>query len=110
MKVFVYYNLHKKCWSIKHKNKVIGYADTVLLKDCSFQVSETGRKRVLRERKKNVHAGVTGTLVASDVVRRKYKTCVTYNPYKRGSFYEVDSKKKVLQSKETYLAKGKAWI
>lgn len=71
MRVFVYYNLHKKCWSIKalsgnQKGRVVAHADAVELKDCEFKVSEAGRQRVIREKRKNVHAGVAGTLVAYD--------------------------------------------
>ena len=71
MRVFVYYNLHKKCWSLKalsgnQKGRVVAHGDAVELKDCEFKVSEAGRQRVLRERQKNVHAGVAGTLTAFD--------------------------------------------
>jgi hypothetical protein len=67
MRAFVYYNLHKGCWSIKAldgsaKGRVVVHADRVLLRDCEFKVSEAGRQRVIRERKKNVHAGVVGEL------------------------------------------------
>ena len=40
MKVRVYFNLHKKCWSIQNytTRRVIGHADTVILKDVEFKV------------------------------------------------------------------------
>jgi len=71
MRVFVYYNLTKKCWSIKalegrSKGRVVAHADAVDLWDCKFKVSEAGRQRVLRTKQKNVHAGVEGTLVWMD--------------------------------------------
>jgi hypothetical protein len=109
MKVYVYYNLHKKCWSIKalsgsSKGRVVAHADAVELMDCEFRVSEAGRQRVIREKRKNVHAGVAGTLVAMDGHKTKaghasdqymadwfsprhvkvmepFKHQVTYNPY-----------------------------
>ena len=70
MRVFVYYNLHKKTFSVKaldgsRKGRVVYHADEVLLSDCQFKVSEPGRQRVLSERRKNVHAGVVGTLEAT---------------------------------------------
>ena len=63
MKVYVYFNLHKRCFSVKAlegqaKGLVIAYANDVVLFDPVFKVSKAGRDRVLRERKKNVHAGV----------------------------------------------------
>lgn len=93
MKVFVYYNLHKKCWSIKSmqgpdKGRVIGYTDVVLLKNCIFKVSQKGRERVLREQRKNVHAGVLGFMVDSH--SSLVVDCeVTYNPYKYSSFVKA---------------------
>lgn len=100
MKVFVYFNLHRKCFSIKamegpDKGRVVAHRDDVLLFDGTFKVSEAGRQRVLRERKKNVHAGVvgmwdeTGTdLITIDRVTT-VGTPVTYNPYKYNSFVHL---------------------
>ena len=97
MKVFVYFNLHRKCFSIKalegaNKGRVVAHSDKVLLSDCVFKVSEAGRQRVLRERKKNVHAGVVGQWIGSlddelTIERIVYNgRPVTYNPYKYSTF------------------------
>ena len=97
MRVFVYFNLHRKCFSIKalegdRKGRVVAHSDTVLLEGCKFKVSEAGRQRVLREKRKNVHAGVTGTWINGDRVESHYEFLsmvgrqVTYNPYKYSSF------------------------
>jgi hypothetical protein len=67
----------------------------VLLFDGTFKVSEAGRQRVLRERKKNVHAGVVGHWIGSlddqlTIERIVYNgTAVTYNPYKYDSFVHL---------------------
>ncbi len=117
MKVFVYFNLRKRCWSIKalegpRKGRVIGHAKRVLLTDCTFKVSEAGRQRVLREKRKNVHAGVVGTMYSEDsflphdaperpglgpmeeqrILRGIEAECerITYNPYKYTSFVVAD--------------------
>ncbi len=42
VKVFVYFNLHRKCLSVKalegeHKGRVIAYADTIVLHSCKFR-------------------------------------------------------------------------
>jgi len=99
MKVFVYFNLHRKCFSIKalegpNKGRVIDHRSGVLLFDCTFKVSEAGRQRVLRERKKNVHAGVVGFLFDDAVDGTydhvlRYGSAITYNPYKYDSFVHL---------------------
>jgi hypothetical protein len=97
MRVFVYFNLHRKCFSIKalegdRKGRVVAHSTTVLLEGCKFKVSEAGRQRVLREKRKNVHAGVTGTWINADRVESCYEFLsmvgrqVSYNPYKYSSF------------------------
>lgn len=88
MKVFVYFNLHRKCFSVKalegvNKGHVIDHANFVALEDVTFKVSEAGRQRVLLEKRKNVHAGVVGTLVDKYIVGNQR---VTYNPYKGSNF------------------------
>ncbi len=67
-KVSVYFNLHRKVFSIRAeegpcKGKVIAHADDVMLGDVSFTVSAAGRERVRREGRKNVHAFVKGKLI-----------------------------------------------
>lgn len=90
--VRVYFNLHKKTWSIKDKktNRVLGWADFVPLKQCKFIVSEAGRQRVLREKKKNVHAYVDGIIGGEHFDKCEvYRSKFTYNPYKYDSFVTV---------------------
>lgn len=99
MKVFVYFNLHRKCFSIKalegpNKGRVVAHRDDVLLFDGTFKVSEAGRQRVLRERKKNVHAGVVGhwdDVVDMTTLNRVQRngSAITYNPYKYDSFVHL---------------------
>jgi hypothetical protein len=83
MLVKVYFNLHKKCFSVQHKGIVIKHVDSITLKNVKYKVSEAGRQRVLRERKKNVHAFVVGEMVEENV---ECDTKVSYNPYKYNSF------------------------
>lgn len=98
LKVFVYRNLHKDCWSIKalegmNRGHVIAHAKKVTLWNCRFKVSEAGRQRVIKEQRKNVHAGVVGyvddSLANWDVVGNT-SIPVTYNPYKYDSFVRAD--------------------
>lgn len=92
MRVFVYFNLHKKVWSVKaldgpNKGKVIARLPSVDLVGAQFKVSEAGRQRVLKERKKNVHAGVVGYLASILHMPSEVKS-VRYNPYVRGEFFD----------------------
>jgi len=90
MRVFVYYNLHKHTWSIRDckTRRVIGHSKRVVLYDVKPKVSQAGRERVLREGRKNVHAGLEGTLLESHLKwdsEAKPKP-ITYNPYKYETF------------------------
>lgn len=102
MKVFIYFNLHKRVFSVKamegeNKGRVIAHREQALVNNAHFRVSQAGRARVLREKKKNVHAGVYGTwvdVVNDELVRTTQAITegghsVRYNPYKYDSF--VDS-------------------
>lgn len=96
MKVDIYFNLHKKCLSIRHKGRVIDHARSVEMNSVSFVVSQKGRERVLREKRKNVHAFVRGEMnsyvalknspVANLQPHNDNGRQVKYNPYKYSSF------------------------
>jgi len=94
-RVQVYYNFHKKCWSVRDKKtrRVIGWTQRIRLKDVVFKVSEAGRQRVLSQRRKNVHAWAEGTITqrtpAGDT------TPVVYNPYKYSTFVENEQQRPV---------------
>jgi hypothetical protein len=120
MKVFVYFNLHKKCFSVKalegpQKGLVIRHTRFVWLENVRYKVSEAGRQRVLRERKKNVHAGVVGTLSQMPTDRGFWLagwegcTPLKYNPYKYSTFVTADFDQPVQYSDACYLeSTGKA--
>jgi len=97
-KVFIYKNLHKDCWSIQQDGLVKAHADAISLHGCSFRVNRKGRQRVLREKRKNVHAGASGWIDTQDMakwdVENKHKSEeVTYNPYKHKCFvYKKDER------------------
>jgi hypothetical protein len=58
----IYWNLHKRLYSIRQHGRVIGHAGAWWLSDVRFAVQPAGRARVLREGRKNVHAFVRGDL------------------------------------------------
>lgn len=89
-KVFVYFNLHKKCFSVKDVKTglVVAHTDSISLYDCEFKVSEAGRQRVLREQRKNVHAGIVGHYIPEGIEGEPLKGEATYNPYKYETFVD----------------------
>ena len=85
-KIEVYFNLHKKTWSVRQSGRVIGHTDYIQVKDPQFVVSQKGNERVRREKKKNVHAFVRGYVENRLPVFPSKMRFVTYNPYKNSSF------------------------
>ena len=115
MKVFVYYNLHRNCFSVKalegeRKGRVIAHRDLVSLTDAVFKVSAAGRARVIREQRKNVHAGVVGEWRHVWVRPQDQELVrVTYNPYAYSSFVEAETKNPVYSAQKVLLQGGSIW-
>ena len=82
--VQVYRNLHKNLMSIRQNGIVKCHAENVVLQNADFIVGQKGRERVLREKKKNVHAFVKGTVIEA---KKTYNllpyqwSAAYYNPY-----------------------------
>ena len=109
-RVQVYYNLHKKCLSVRHKGKVIEHAQEVTLTDARFHVQQAGRERVLKQKRKNVHAYVSGKLKETFWFTQapKYtwtaKQRVTYNPYKYKNFVNKKTLKPVASAEVVHIS------
>jgi hypothetical protein len=56
----VYFNLHKRCFSVQQGGKVYAHADGVMLENVRFNVSKAGQRKVRETGRKNVHARVSG--------------------------------------------------
>lgn len=97
-KVDVYWNLHRNCYSVKSRSgpdygKVIAHAETVTVCNVQLVVSQAGRRRVLKEKRKNVHAVLRGVWSSpSDAAT----VGITYNPYKYETFVLRDSEAPIL--------------
>lgn len=101
IKVFVYKNLHKNQFSVKAlegpmKGLVVAHRNYVVLTDVQGKVSQAGRARVLKEKCKNVHAGLVGywadqDMDIHDLVEEKVDSFITYNPYLYDSFVYKES-------------------
>lgn len=105
MKVFVYFNLHKRVFSVKalegpNKGRVIKRTGDMFLTNVEFRVSKAGRARVLREKKKNVHAGVVGYMTDAMFY---CPIDVTYNPYKYESFVQREDESPIHKAGAVHL-------
>lgn len=115
MRVEVYFNLHKKLFSVRNckTGKVFAHSTHVTVRDPKFVVRQSGRNRVLEERKKNVHAFVRGELediychglddIAKCVSQGEE---VTYNPYKYETFVYRDCESSIHEAAMACLSKN----
>ena len=104
MKPFrVYRNLHRGNFSIqsyvqeKKGYRVTDRASTAILEDCNFRIYEAGRQKVIREKRKNVHAYVEPISyrhIKGDVDVTNLRE-IYYNPYDYDSFIYKDTQEKV---------------
>ena len=107
MRVQVYWNLHKKCWSVvalegDRKGRVVTHADKVLLEDVTFAVQPAGRDRVRREGRKNVHAFVRGKWL-SVLSQSSERYSIMYNPYKFDTFVLSHNREPIFSAKSVAL-------
>jgi hypothetical protein len=94
MKVEVYWNIRKGLWSVRRKGKVIAHVPFITLKDVKWVVQPGGRRRVRKEKKKNVHAFARGTWLygndelelTNNKLSLTKRMPITYNPYTHHKF------------------------
>jgi hypothetical protein len=105
-RVEVYWNLHKSCYSVKHNGKVVLHTNKLALTDVTFAVQPAGRKRVLEEKQKNVHAFVRGNY-AGDNFQDHIDCCeiATYNPYKYETFVTKEDGQPLYKCDKAFLTK-----
>ena len=98
-RVNVYFNLHKRLFSVTQGGIVQFHADRITLMDAKFLVGKAGQAKVRRTGRKNVHAKVSGyvadyasafaitTVIDHDEWRKAY-----YNPYVTDTFVDYADK------------------
>lgn len=102
-RVRVYWNLHRKCWSIQDTKTglVMLHKDTVAIRMANFVVRKAGQKRVREEGKKNVHAFVVGNLsehLPTLDYMQDYANEIWYNPYEMDYFENRDTGEEARQT------------
>ena len=123
-RVFCCFNLHRRCYSLRaldgaERGRVIAHASQAQLSRVEFKVSQVGRERVIRERQKNVHAGVVGLLEgyvpfqatdkASPLRKPRRAEKVTYNPYRYASFVRVSDEAALAGARRCVLTEEGVW-
>ena len=122
----VYFNLHKRLFSVRHKGIVVAHARNVKVIDAKFVVQPAGRAKVLREKKKNVHAFVEGFVVDAreadhfvdgektdqDIENglSDWNESVYYNPYKCDGFTNTNTEQIATGAKFAALWDGEKTI
>ena len=88
--IFVYKNLHNKMYSVKQCGLVVAHAERICISRPEFIVRQSGRKRVLKEKRKNVHAFIkgiySGSVFGTTAERNDLPMKIEYDPYKYNSF------------------------
>jgi hypothetical protein len=93
--VRVYRNVNTGTFSAQEKTekgwRITSHPNKVRLRNARFRVNQGGRKKVLEDRRKNVHAYIEGELV--DTKSTISGKLLTYDPYKTSQFITTDGKK-----------------
>lgn len=87
--VYVYRNLHGRDatkYSVRQHGLVVAHTNNLYLRSVDFIVSETGRQKVIKTKRKNVHAFVKGFIYKMDERYLKYSYLITYDPYRDSCF------------------------
>jgi hypothetical protein len=102
--VRVFKNPKHDCYNIMQDGRVKASASQIWLKDAEFLVRESGRQRMLRENRKNIHAYVVGQLLDfvhpedGKIMERLEGRNATYNPYRFSSFVDKETELPVMSA------------
>jgi hypothetical protein len=111
-KVMVYYNLHKHTFSVQKSGIVVLHADFVKLSNVEFRVRKGGLEKVRKEKTKNVHAFVIGTLEdyceypCDNIPEDSEGDIISYNPYKNDSFVIKSTQEPIFHGEEVNMVNG----
>jgi hypothetical protein len=110
-KLYVYWNSHNKMFSVRYGPRVSRYVNCIYLTDVSFKVSKSGREKVLRQKRKNVHAFVVGYEWQNPSLSElPHLFEVVYNPYLNESFMIKELEQPIFSAKLVKLINGKVFL
>jgi hypothetical protein len=109
-KVFVYRNLRKHKFSIRDlATGQVTDADEVWLSGATFVVSQAARLRMLREGRRNIHAGVVGTLLAHAPHGARCDVAVRYHPY-QGPYFTAAGDQAIHEAPLAHFVEGIVYV
>jgi hypothetical protein len=82
----VYWNLHKHCYSVRERGRVVAHVDRITLLNARFVVQRAGYERTVREKVRCVHAWVRGDVTEMPNRTTCPMALVTYNPFRADHF------------------------
>lgn len=96
-RVEVYRNLRTGTLSVRscETGRVIAHPTEIAIALPTFVVQQGGRERVLRERKKYVHAFVRGWVTRPDLLPEEEGRLAVYNPFKVSTFVDAEESREV---------------
>jgi len=74
---------------------VAGHVTDAIVAKVSFKVSEPGRQRVIRDRRKNVHAWGEGVLIGQSDTEIDCPIDLAYDPYRNETFVERSTQRPI---------------
>ena len=119
-KYYIYRNLNKGGFSVKHRGLVIANLHKFTVDDVQFQVSDKSRGRAIRERSRNVHAYMTSSTPPKELrwrdetfdkhIDENDMQAVYYNPFKTRTFVLEGTKHKVTSAEHVVARDGKVYV
>lgn len=107
-KAYVYRNLHKHCYSVMIRGKVLAHVTHIELTEVEFRVRKGGLKLARKTGKRNVHAFAVGIIQAPSLDAQHPPTAewlmgaeVTYR-YQRGVFHDAKTGKSVKRAAKVH--------
>lgn len=102
MRVEIYWNLHKKMYSVRDvkTGRVVAHTYQATVNNPEFVVRQSGNRKVRETGVKNVHAFVRGELYSLDVIDDAWIfDRITYNPFKYTTFVHQDNGQPIRKAK-----------
>ena len=114
MKVRVYYNLQKHCWSVqKHISgkgwRLAGHMQRLALRNVRPVIQKHGQNRTRAEHKKYVHAFLEGDLRTDAWKATGSHRPITYRPMSMNAFQFVGTDQEFTQSPDVVLTEKTAY-
>lgn len=107
MRAYVHRDIRAALYSVTVGGRVVEKPEWVHLTSVEFRVRAGGRARVLKEKRKNVHAFIVGevTTTEQDEIpgRTRDSVKVKYDPYVAGDFFVAETGEVVRSAREVWM-------